>query len=44
MTALNRGGRWCSDGKMVLGTRRREWSRVGAVDNGAALVAPFIGP
>jgi hypothetical protein len=28
-TALNRSGRWCSDGEMVLGTRRRDWSRGG---------------
>jgi hypothetical protein len=26
-TALNRGDRWCSDGEMVLGVRRRQWSR-----------------
>jgi hypothetical protein len=28
-TALNRGGRWCSDGEIVLGVRRRGWSRGG---------------
>jgi hypothetical protein len=28
-TALNRGGRWCSDGEMVPGARRRDWSRGG---------------
>jgi hypothetical protein len=27
--ALKRGGRWCSDGEMVLGARRRDWSRGG---------------
>jgi hypothetical protein len=26
MTALNRGGRWCSDGEMVSSTRRIDWS------------------
>jgi hypothetical protein len=26
-TTLNKGGRWCSDGEMVLGARRRDWSR-----------------
>jgi hypothetical protein len=24
MTTLNRGGRWCSDGEMILGVRRRD--------------------
>jgi hypothetical protein len=28
-TTLNRGGRWCSDGEMVPGVRRRDWSRGG---------------
>jgi hypothetical protein len=28
-TTLNRGSRWCSDGEMVPGTGRRDWSRVG---------------
>jgi hypothetical protein len=23
---LNRGRRWCSDGEMVLGARRRDWN------------------
>jgi hypothetical protein len=41
--ALNRGGRWYSDEEMVLGVRRRDWSQVGVMDNGGALVAPFIG-
>jgi hypothetical protein len=41
--ALNRGGKWCSDGEMVPGVRRRDWSWVGMVDNRGALVAPFIG-
>jgi hypothetical protein len=27
--ALNRGNRWCSDGEMVPGARRRDWSRGG---------------
>jgi hypothetical protein len=27
--ALNRGGRWCSDGEMVPGARRGDWSRGG---------------
>jgi hypothetical protein len=26
MTTLNRGVRWCSDGEMVPGMRRRDWS------------------
>jgi hypothetical protein len=26
MTALNRGGRWCSDEKMVLDAGTRDWS------------------
>jgi hypothetical protein len=30
-------------GEMVLGTRRRDWSWVGAIDNGVALVLSFIG-
>jgi hypothetical protein len=29
MMALNRGGWWCSDGEMILGVRRRYWSRGG---------------
>jgi hypothetical protein len=29
MTALNRAGRWCFDGDIVLTTRRRDWSRGG---------------
>jgi hypothetical protein len=41
--ALNRGGWWCSDGEMILDARRRDWSRVGRMDNGGALVMPFIG-
>jgi hypothetical protein len=32
-TGLNRGGQWCSNVEVVLGTSRRDWSRVGAVDN-----------
>jgi hypothetical protein len=28
-TALKRGGRWCSDGEIVSGVRRRDWSRGG---------------
>jgi hypothetical protein len=28
-TALNRDGRWCSDGEMVPSTRRRDYSRGG---------------
>jgi hypothetical protein len=28
-TSLNRGGRWCSDGEMVSGVRRKDWSRGG---------------
>jgi hypothetical protein len=28
-TVLNRGSRWCSNGKMVPGARRRDWSRDG---------------
>jgi hypothetical protein len=43
-TTLNRDDRWCFDGEMVSGVRRRDWSQVGAVDNEGALVAPFIGP
>jgi hypothetical protein len=43
-TTLNRDDRWCFDGEMVSGVRRRDWSQVGAVDNKGALVAPFIGP
>jgi hypothetical protein len=43
-TALNRGDRWCFDGEMVLGVRRRVGVGVGAMDNEGALVAPFIGP
>jgi hypothetical protein len=42
-TTLNRGAQWCSDGEMVLGARRRDWSKSGWVDNGSALIAPFIG-
>jgi hypothetical protein len=42
-TTLNRGAWWCSDGEMVLGARRRDWSQSGWVDNGSALIAPFIG-
>jgi hypothetical protein len=34
MTMLNRVDRWCSDGEMIPGMRMRDWSRVGAVDNG----------
>jgi hypothetical protein len=41
--ALNRGDRLSSDGEMALGARRRDWSWVGTVDNGGALIAPFIG-
>jgi hypothetical protein len=26
---LNRGDRWCSDGEMVLGASRKDWSRGG---------------
>jgi hypothetical protein len=26
MIALDRGGRWCFDGEMVSGARRRDWS------------------
>jgi hypothetical protein len=33
-TAFNREGRWCSNEEMVPDVRRRDWSRVGAVDNG----------
>jgi hypothetical protein len=40
--ALNRGGQWCSNREMILGARRRDWSRVGMVDNGGALIVPFI--
>jgi hypothetical protein len=43
-TTLNTDDWWCSDGEIVLGTRMRDWSRVGALDNGSALVAPFMGP
>jgi hypothetical protein len=28
-TTLNRAGRWCSNGEMVPGLRRRDWSRGG---------------
>jgi hypothetical protein len=28
-TALNRGGRWCTDGEIVPDVRRRDWSRGG---------------
>jgi hypothetical protein len=28
-TALNRGGRWCSNREMVLGARKRDWIRGG---------------
>jgi hypothetical protein len=27
--ALNRGGRWCSDGEMFPGVRREDWSKGG---------------
>jgi hypothetical protein len=37
-------GWWCFDGEMVPSARRRDWSRVDAVDNRGALVAPFIRP
>jgi hypothetical protein len=40
---LNRGSRWCFDGEMVPGVRCRDWSRMGVVDNGDALIMPFIG-
>jgi hypothetical protein len=40
--ALNRGGQWCSDGEMVSDVRR-DWSQVVMVDNGGALITPFIG-
>jgi hypothetical protein len=40
--ALNISGQWCSDGKMVPGVRMRDWSQVDMVDNGDALVTPFI--
>jgi hypothetical protein len=40
--ALNRGGQWCSNREMILGARRRDWSRVGMVDNEGALIVPFI--
>jgi hypothetical protein len=40
---LNRGGQWCSDREMVPGTMRRDWSQVGMMDNGGALIMPFIG-
>jgi hypothetical protein len=43
-TALNRGGRWCFDGDMVSGARRRDWSQGGVVENEGALIASFIGP
>jgi hypothetical protein len=42
MTTLNRGGWWCSDGEIYLGVRSRDWSQGGAMDNGGALVVPFI--
>jgi hypothetical protein len=42
-TMLNREGWWCSDREMVPDARR-DWSQVDVVDNGSALVAPFIGP
>jgi hypothetical protein len=29
MMVFNRSGWWCSDGEMVLGVRRRDWSRGG---------------
>jgi hypothetical protein len=44
MTPLNRCGWWCSDGEIILGVRRRDWSRVSAVDNGGALITSFIKP
>jgi hypothetical protein len=28
-TAVNRGGRWCFDGEMVLGASSRDWRRGG---------------
>jgi hypothetical protein len=28
-TALNRGSRWCSDGEMFLGARKKDWSQGG---------------
>jgi hypothetical protein len=29
MTVLNRGGQWCSNGEIVPGASRRDWSRGG---------------
>jgi hypothetical protein len=29
MMALNIGDQWCFDGEMVLGARRRDWSKGG---------------
>jgi hypothetical protein len=49
MTALNRGGKWCSDGEMVSGVRRRNWSRrwmrwIMGGGRGGYLIVSFIGP